>query len=269
MGCLGLASRSAPLLLDDLLATARSLVVLEEIGNADNVGSIFRNAAAFGVDGIVLSHGCADPLYRKAIRTSMAATLRVPYSAAPAGDGWCQALVRLRSAGFQIIALTLDESAKDLDGFVRGTRRQRIALLLGSEGAGLSSAARREPPTSAFGSAFGRTSIRSMSPSRPASPSIGFRWRLPAGDAKASSDAAGAAKSGKAVDCMVEVRSLVRVSGVVPLKSKTVICSAAGSTSQHSRTPYSRYQLKLVGSDRATPVPGERTSTTRSGAPHT
>lgn len=140
-GCLGLASRSAALLLDDLLATARSLVVLEEIGNADNVGSIFRNAAAFGVDGIVLSHGCADPLYRKAIRTSMAATLRVPFSAAPPGEGWCDTLVRFRSAGFQIVALTPDESAQDLDGFVRGTLHQRIALLFGSEGAGLSSAA--------------------------------------------------------------------------------------------------------------------------------
>jgi tRNA G18 (ribose-2'-O)-methylase SpoU len=71
----------------------------------------------------------------------MAATLRVLYSGAPAGEGWCQALVRLRSAGFQIVALTPDESAQDLDGFVRGTQHQRIALLLGSEGAGLSSAA--------------------------------------------------------------------------------------------------------------------------------
>jgi tRNA G18 (ribose-2'-O)-methylase SpoU len=141
-GCLALALRPSPLPLNDLLARTRSLVVLEDVGNADNVGGIFRNAAAFGVGGIVLSRGCADPLYRKAVRTSMAATLRVPFSIAADADGWRAALARIRAGGFQLVALTLDESAQDLDGVARATPADRIALLLGAEGAGLSPDAR-------------------------------------------------------------------------------------------------------------------------------
>lgn len=138
-GCLALASRPAPLSLDDLIAGARSLVVLEDVANVDNVGGIFRNAAAFGVDGVVLSHGCGDPLYRKAIRTSMAATLRVPFAVVPADD-WQAALIRLRERGFQIVALTLREPAVDLDAWARGPRSDRLGLVLGAEGAGLSTA---------------------------------------------------------------------------------------------------------------------------------
>ena len=132
-GCLALASRPLPLTLHDLVANASSLVALEDVANADNVGGIFRNAAAFGVGGVLLSR-CADPLYRKAIRTSMAATLRVPFSEA---TDWPSALGRLRACGFQILALTPSESALDLDDFVRSAHHERIALLLGAEGAGL------------------------------------------------------------------------------------------------------------------------------------
>jgi len=117
------------------VAQARSLVVLEDVANVDNIGSAFRNAAAFGVDGVVLSQGCGDPLYRKAIRTSMAATLRVPF--AVASSAWLSALARLRQSGFQIVALTLRDDAVDLDVWTRGPRADRIALLLGAEGSGL------------------------------------------------------------------------------------------------------------------------------------
>jgi tRNA G18 (ribose-2'-O)-methylase SpoU len=137
-GCLALASRPAPFPLEDLLASARSLLVLEAVGNADNIGGLFRNAAAFGVDGVVLSHGCADPLYRKSIRTSMAATLRVPFSAVTTADAWRAALTQLRACGFQILALTPNEPAQNLDDWTRSPRREPIALLLGAEGAGLS-----------------------------------------------------------------------------------------------------------------------------------
>jgi tRNA G18 (ribose-2'-O)-methylase SpoU len=140
-GCLALASRPAPLSLDDLIAPAQSLVVLEGVANVDNVGSVFRNAAAFGVDGVLLSEGCGDPLYRKAIRTSMAATLRVPFVVAPAGEGWRDALVRLRDRGFHVIALTPREPALDLDVFASRPRPERFALLVGAEGPGLSAAA--------------------------------------------------------------------------------------------------------------------------------
>jgi len=137
-GCLALAERPAPLSLDELIANARSLVVLEDVANVDNVGSVFRNAAAFGVDGIVLSAGCGDPLYRKAIRTSMAAALRVPFSVAASADLWRATLARLRASGFQLVALTLEAPALDLDAFADGPRADRIALLLGAEGEGLS-----------------------------------------------------------------------------------------------------------------------------------
>jgi tRNA G18 (ribose-2'-O)-methylase SpoU len=136
-GCLALAERPAPRLLDDLLMRVQSLVLLEGVGNADNVGGIFRNAAAFGADAIVLSQGCADPLYRKAIRTSMGATLRVPFSTVPFADLWTAALTRVRAAGFQLVALTPGKDAIDLETWAAGRRRERVALLLGTEGAGL------------------------------------------------------------------------------------------------------------------------------------
>src|SRR2546421_10371505 len=137
-GCLALAERPAPRLLDDLLMRARLLVLLEGVGNADNVGGIFRNAAAFGAGAVVLSHGCADPLYRKAIRTSMAATLSVPFSTVPFADLWTPALTHVRVAGFQLVALTLNADAIGLDTWAREPRTERVALLLGAEGSGLS-----------------------------------------------------------------------------------------------------------------------------------
>ena len=136
-GCLALAERPAPRLLDDLLVRARSLVLLEDVGNPDNIGGVFRNAAAFGAGAIILSHGCADPLYRKAIRTSMAATLRVPFATVPFPDLWEAALTRVRVAGFQLVALTLGDGAMDLRAFASAPPPARIALLLGAEGQGL------------------------------------------------------------------------------------------------------------------------------------
>ena len=137
-GCLALAERPDPRLLDDVLIRARSLVLLEDVGNPDNVGGVFRNAAAFGAGAIVLSHGCADPLYRKAIRTSMAATLRLPFSIVPFADLWTAALTRVRVAGFQLVALTPRPDAVDLETWAAGRSGQPVALLLGTEGTGLS-----------------------------------------------------------------------------------------------------------------------------------
>jgi tRNA G18 (ribose-2'-O)-methylase SpoU len=136
-GCLALASRPSALSIDDLTAAAQALVVVEEVGNADNVGGIFRNAAAFGVDGVVLSGGCADPLYRKTIRTSMAAVLTVPYATTARDGDWRATLAAIRRAGFQLVALTPDPSALDLDAFACSGRGHRVALLVGAEGPGL------------------------------------------------------------------------------------------------------------------------------------
>lgn len=135
-GCLGLARRPAALTLDALSPTGLSRVlVLEGVNNPDNVGGIFRSALAFGVEAVVLGPGCGDPLYRKAIRTSMAATLRLPF--ADAGP-WPDALVKLRDAGLTVVALTPDAGAAPLDRVSAG---QRVALLLGNEGLGLTPAA--------------------------------------------------------------------------------------------------------------------------------
>ena len=136
-GCVALVTRPPELAADGLVDRARLLVMLESIANPDNVGGIFRNAAAFGADGVLLDGATCDPLYRKAIRTSMAATLRVPFARVQSLD----ALARLRASGYTIAALTPHERAEPLDRFAQKPRPQRLALLLGNEGDGLSAAA--------------------------------------------------------------------------------------------------------------------------------
>ncbi len=142
-GCLGLARRPLPLDWVDLASSALRLVVLEAVANADNVGGVFRNAAAFGVDAVLLSPTTSDPLYRKTVRTSMGASLSVPFArlgTAP-GERWPDCLEQLRARGFQLVALTPREPAVDLDEFaVRASSGARSALIVGSEGPGLSPA---------------------------------------------------------------------------------------------------------------------------------
>jgi tRNA G18 (ribose-2'-O)-methylase SpoU len=136
-GCLAVGERGAELGLDGLL-DARVLLVLERVSNPDNIGGAFRNAMAFGAGGVVLAPGCSDPLYRKAIRVSMGGTLVVPFTRA---EPWPEALARLRGHGFTVVALTPDGGA---DIGELGTSRpvpERVALLLGAEGEGLSAAA--------------------------------------------------------------------------------------------------------------------------------
>jgi tRNA G18 (ribose-2'-O)-methylase SpoU len=119
-GCLAIGERPAPLVWTDLVDDARLVLVLERIANADNVGGIFRNAAAFGADAVLLGPACTDPLYRKAIRTSMGAALRVPFAAI---EEWPTDLARLRSSGFRILALTPAADAEPLAKCPRSTRR--------------------------------------------------------------------------------------------------------------------------------------------------
>ena len=118
---------------------ARLLLAVEQVGNADNLGAIFRNAAAFGAHLVVIGPGCCDPLYRKAIRVSMGAALRVPF--ARAGE-WPGDLSRLRSRGFSVVALTPRKDAVPIEEFARpGAGADRVVVLVGSEGAGLSAGA--------------------------------------------------------------------------------------------------------------------------------
>jgi tRNA G18 (ribose-2'-O)-methylase SpoU len=107
------------------------------VSDADNVGSVFRNVAAFGAGPVLLSPACCDPLYRKAIRTSMAATLRVPFARV---DPWPDRLSVLRAHGFALVALTPRDPAEDLDVFASRARGAKLALLIGNEGAGLTPA---------------------------------------------------------------------------------------------------------------------------------
>jgi tRNA G18 (ribose-2'-O)-methylase SpoU len=136
-GCLALVERPPAQAPDALVRVAQLVVVLEGVTNADNVGGIFRNAAAFGADAVLLSPTCCDPLYRKAIRTSMAAVLRVPFARF---DAWPHGLVCLREAGYTIVALTPRAPATTLEEFSANPRPQRIALVVGTEGEGLSPA---------------------------------------------------------------------------------------------------------------------------------
>jgi tRNA G18 (ribose-2'-O)-methylase SpoU len=140
-GCLALAARPAACSLDTLLQHARTVVVLDRVTNADNIGGVFRNAAAFAVDAVLLDASSCDPFYRKAIRTSMAATLHVPFArlAGPARD-WTTALAGLKDRGFTLVALTPAGSARDLGEFAASGRHDKLALLLGSESDGLSDA---------------------------------------------------------------------------------------------------------------------------------
>jgi tRNA G18 (ribose-2'-O)-methylase SpoU len=137
-GCLAMGERPPRATVNDLLTrlpTARRLVVLERIANADNMGAIFRNAAAFGADAVVLGPGCCDPLYRKAIRVSMGAALRVPFARA---DDWKADLERLRAAGFTVAALVTDEGAEDVSPYASAfLAGGKLALMAGSEGPGL------------------------------------------------------------------------------------------------------------------------------------
>ena len=133
-GCLALAERPQAIDPAQILESARTVVMLDGVANADNVGGVFRNAAAFDVDGILLTPDCCDPLYRKAIRTSMAATLRVPFSRV---NGWTEAAEDMRAAGFTLVALTPRSPSQPIDEFAEAHRLERIALVVGAEGRGL------------------------------------------------------------------------------------------------------------------------------------
>ena len=116
-----------------VIGQARRIVVLEDLVDHGNVGAIFRCAAALGVDAVVLSPRCADPLYRRSVKVSMGAVFAIPYARMTA---WYDGLAELKSAGFRVLALTPDERAIPIDSAVGGAGR--AALLLGTEGDGLS-----------------------------------------------------------------------------------------------------------------------------------
>jgi tRNA G18 (ribose-2'-O)-methylase SpoU len=119
---------------DDVLAGARRVAILEDVNNHTNIGAVFRGAAALGVDAVLLSPTCADPLYRRSVRVSMGEVFAVPYARI---DPWPAALDRVRAAGFTVLALTPAADALPIQR-LKPDQRERPALLLGAEGPGLS-----------------------------------------------------------------------------------------------------------------------------------
>jgi tRNA G18 (ribose-2'-O)-methylase SpoU len=116
---------------------ARSVAVLEAINDHENLGSLFRNAAALGVSGVLLGPRCADPLYRRSVRVSMGHVLRVPFATLPERPPWPASLQSLRSVGLRVVALTPRPDAVALRDADLGPG-DRVAWLLGAEGPGLS-----------------------------------------------------------------------------------------------------------------------------------
>lgn len=140
-GCLAIAERPPALEAEALIAATapgRPLVVVEGLAQADNVGSILRNAQAFGAAGVLLDSASVDPLYRKALRTAMGAALVVPWARL---EPWPEGLARFRAGGVVLAALTPRATALPLAAFVAAHADRRVALLVGAEGDGLGAAA--------------------------------------------------------------------------------------------------------------------------------
>ncbi|MET4001606.1 MULTISPECIES: TrmH family RNA methyltransferase [Arthrobacter] len=133
-GAMAAMHRPAPVEIGSLLAGARRVAVLEDISDHTNIGAIFRSAAALGVDAVLISPRCADPLYRRSIRVSMGAVFQIPWARLPEGPG---ALDVLHEAGFTTAALALEPDSLSIHELA-ARNEAKLALILGSEGYGLS-----------------------------------------------------------------------------------------------------------------------------------
>ena len=133
-GVLAAARRPAELTPADVLDGAQTVAVLEGVNDHENLGSIFRNAAGLGVDAVIFGTGCADPLYRRAVRVSMGHALLVPFARA---QQWPADLRELRARGFRLLAMTPDPAAQTLAEAMAGLSGQKVAVLVGAEGPGL------------------------------------------------------------------------------------------------------------------------------------
>ncbi|WAB81276.1 RNA methyltransferase [Microcella daejeonensis] len=134
-----LASMHRPPVVDPatLLRDARRVVIVEDVVDHTNVGAIFRSVAGLGADAVLVTPRCADPLYRRSVRVSMGTVLQVPWTRLPE---WDEAAPMLHAAGFTIAALALADDAVDLRDFA-ATAPERVAILVGAEGDGLSRSA--------------------------------------------------------------------------------------------------------------------------------
>ena len=135
-GAMAAMHRPAPLPLDNVLASARRVAILEDIVDHTNVGAIFRSAAALDVDAVLVTPRCADPLYRRAVRVSMGTVFQVPWVRL---EHWTADLQRVKDAGFLTAALALSEDAVTVDALA-AEQPEKLALILGTEGQGLGAA---------------------------------------------------------------------------------------------------------------------------------
>lgn len=133
-GVLAAAPRPGELTVDAVIADARTVAVLEGVNDHENLGSIFRNAAGLGVDGVLFGAGCADPLYRRAVRVSMGHALLVPYAWA---SSWPDDLEMLRDNGFRVLAMTPNPAAPTLASAMVDLAGDKVAMMVGAEGPGL------------------------------------------------------------------------------------------------------------------------------------
>jgi tRNA G18 (ribose-2'-O)-methylase SpoU len=139
-GVLAAARRVAEPSVAEAIDGARTIVVLEGVNDHENLGAIFRNAAGLNVDAVVFGSGCADPLYRRAVRVSMGHALLVPFARA---TNWPADLHTLRQKGFRLLAMTPSADAAELPATMAAVHDERVAVLVGAEGPGLSRAALR------------------------------------------------------------------------------------------------------------------------------
>jgi tRNA G18 (ribose-2'-O)-methylase SpoU len=134
-GALAAMGRLPPISVAELLPTCARIVVLEDVNSHTNLGAIFRCAAGLGMDAVLLSPSCTDPLYRRSVRVSMGEVFAIPYARF---ENWPAGLRELSDAGFQTVALTPDPSAMSIDEISDIPDADKLALLLGAEGPGLS-----------------------------------------------------------------------------------------------------------------------------------
>ena len=131
------AMRRRPLpSIEEVLRGVSRAAVLEDVVNPTNVGAIFRSAVALGMDAVLLSSACADPLYRRAVRVSMGTVFQIPWTIFPAGSWPKDGLQILKAAGFHTVAMALREDSAAIDdpGLIR---KEKLAVILGTEGEGL------------------------------------------------------------------------------------------------------------------------------------
>jgi tRNA G18 (ribose-2'-O)-methylase SpoU len=133
-GALAAMNRPAPLALDEVLRNARRVAILEDMVDHTNLGAVFRSAAALGIDAVLVTPRCADPLYRRAIRVSMGTVFQVPWVRL---DSWPGSIETLRGFGFLVAALALEPDSVELQDLSQ-RNSERLALILGTEGEGLS-----------------------------------------------------------------------------------------------------------------------------------